>query len=180
MNNNAHVHLDSKSLLTRATGLITACVMWTLVLPLQANETHRITHQSLIITMPFVFVSPPAALSAGGYLTIENTGDTDDVLIGGTAAFAGKTEIHEMKMVDSIMKMKHLEQGLVIPAGETVELKPGGLHVMFMGLNESLLEGKPVPGTLEFKEAGTVQIEYQVLDRKKHMAGKKKHQHDNH
>lgn len=148
------------------------CIV-TAVAPFQAQamEPVQITHQSLVITTPFVFVSPPAALSAGGYLTIENTGNEDEVLIGGSAAFAGTTEVHEMKMVDNIMKMKELEQGLVIPAGETVELKPGGLHVMFMGLSQSLVEGEPVQGTLQFKNAGPVDVEYQVVDRKKHMSG---------
>ncbi len=179
MNNTARKTTIKKTVFTSVTSLVAACVLYTMTLPLHANEPHRITHEDLIITTPFVFVTPPAALTAGGYLHIENTGDKDDILIGGTAAFAGKTEIHEMKMIDSVMKMKHLAQGLVIPAGESIELKPGGLHVMFMGLKEDLVEGKAVAGTLEFRKAGTVQIEYQVLDRKKHMSGKK-HKHDSH
>lgn len=157
-----------------ATLLVTIVVRHSL-----AREPNSITHGSLVITAPFVFVSPPAALTAGGYLTIENTGQTDDVLIGGSATFAGTTAVHEMKMVNDVMKMRHLEQGLVIPAGETVDLKPGGFHVMFMGLSESLLEGMSVRGTLTFKETGSVNIEYQVIDRKKHMSDRK-HKHGNH
>jgi copper(I)-binding protein len=135
-----------------------------------AQEPQTFTHQDLVITTPFVFVSPPAALSAGGYLIIENKGATDEVLIGATADFADKTEVHEMKMVDDIMKMRKLEDGLLIPAGETVALEPGGFHMMFMGLSQDLIEGETLQGTLQFREAGSVNIEYQVVDRKKHMS----------
>lgn len=142
-----------------------------------AMDPHAVEHGALVLAAPFAFATPPAALTAGGYLKIHNNGNKDDVLLGGSARFAEKTEIHEMSMVDNIMKMGKLETGLVIPAGETVELKPGGYHLMFMQLSESLVEGKPVQGTLMFKVAGSVDIEYQVVDRKKHMKGKKKHNH---
>ena len=54
---------------------------------------------------------------------------------------AGKVELHEMAVTDGVMKMRELENGIDIPAGETVSLKPGGLHIMFMGLNQSF-EGR--------------------------------------
>lgn len=165
---------------TAATGVIsvlTVILLTAFASVSLAMEPHTIRHKSLILEAPFAFATPPAALSAGGYLKITNNSDKDEVLVGGSATFAGTTEIHEMKMVDDVMKMRKLEDGLVIPAGETVELQPGGLHVMFMQLTESLVEGNPVQGTLDFKEAGSVDIEYQVLDRKKHMKGKKMHKH---
>jgi hypothetical protein len=74
-------------------------------------------------------------------MTIRNTGDKGDVLIGGSAGFAGMVQIHEMKMDGDVMKMREVEEGLAIPPGGEVMLEPGGYHVMFMQLKESLKAG---------------------------------------
>lgn len=74
----------------------------------------------------------PGAPVAGGYMTITNHGKEADRLVGGACDFAGKVEIHEMKMDGGTMVMRPVEGGLEIPPGATVELKPGGYHVMFM------------------------------------------------
>lgn len=121
---------------------------------------------NLVIDKVYTFATPPGALAAGGYLTITNTGTEDDTLTGGTSSFANVTEVHEMKMVDDVMKMRHLESGLVIPAGETVELMPGGFHMMFMQLTQPLNEGEPVDATLTFSKAGELSVTYDVIDRR--------------
>lgn len=132
-----------------------------------------------MIEKVYAFATPPGALSAGGYLTISNTGETDDKLIGGSTSVAGVTEVHEMKMVDDVMKMRHMHYGLTIPAGETVELMPGGLHIMFMQLNESFTEGQPFKTSLEFAQAGTVVVDVQIVDRRKQAHGDKHGNHNN-
>jgi copper(I)-binding protein len=71
-------------------------------------------------------------------------------------------EVHEMTMTDGVMKMRKLESGLEIKPGESVELKPGGYHIMFTGLREGLKQGQGLEGTLVFKNAGAVKIEYRV------------------
>jgi hypothetical protein len=68
-----------------------------------------------------------------------------------------------MAMEGDTMKMRPLADGLVIPAGATVELQPGGYHLMFMGLNQSLVEGEMIDVTLEFRNAGAVAIPFSIL-----------------
>jgi copper(I)-binding protein len=67
-----------------------------------------------------------------------------------------------MEMKDGVMIMRPVEGGLEIPAGETVELKPGGLHIMFMAVSEPFNEGETVPVTLEFEKAGSVELNLPV------------------
>jgi hypothetical protein len=93
---------------------------------------------------------------------IKNTGKAADRLIGGSAAVAGKFEVHEMSMVDNVMKMRELPNGLEVKPGKSVELKPGSYHVMLMELKQPLKEGDKVKGTLVFEKAGTVNVEYTV------------------
>jgi copper(I)-binding protein len=109
----------------------------------------------------------PGAPVAGGYLKITNTGDDDDQLTGGTAAFAAKVEVHEMKMENEVMKMREIQGGLEIPAGGSVELKPGGFHIMFMKLNTQLKEGESRSVVLEFEKAGKVTVDFNVVDLRK-------------
>ncbi len=99
---------------------------------------------------------------SGGYLTIRNTGNEADRLVGGSASFAGKVEIHEMAIENDIMKMRQLENGLEIPPGGEVVLQPGGLHIMFMQLKEPMKAGEMRKVRLEFEKAGTVELDFMV------------------
>jgi copper(I)-binding protein len=90
--------------------------------------------------------------------TIHNHGDSDDRLIGVEAAFAGKSEIHEMNMVDDVMQMRPLIDGLAVPAGEHVMLAPGGYHLMFMQLKEPIAAETSYSVTLIFDKAGRVPV----------------------
>ena len=116
----------------------------------------------LKISEPWARASPKGAPVGGGYLTITNTGKSPDRLIGGSVGFAKRVEIHEMKMENDVMKMRMLPDGLTIKPGETVTLKPGGYHIMFMGLNQSFEEGSAVPVVLTFEKAGEVAVELPV------------------
>ncbi|MNS92928.1 hypothetical protein D3C72_1270760 [compost metagenome] len=100
----------------------------------------------------------PGQPVGGGYVSIKNTGDSDDKLVGVESSAAGRAEIHEMAMVNDVMKMRKLDDGIVIPAGQTVELKPGGLHMMFFDVKKPFAEGDKVPVTLIFEKAGKVDI----------------------
>lgn len=123
---------------------------------------HDYTAGALEIGNPWARATPPAAPVAGGYMTITNTGEEADRLIGGSAPFAGRVEIHEMTMEDDVMRMREIPGGLEILPGETVTLEPGGLHVMFMELKEPLAEGEMRPATLVFENAGEVAVEIAV------------------
>lgn len=104
----------------------------------------------------------PGQPVGGGFVTIKNNGASDDKLVSVSSPLAGRAEIHEMAMVNDVMKMRKLNDGIVIPAGQTVELKPGGLHFMFFNVSKPFAEGDKVPVTLAFEKAGEVTIELPV------------------
>jgi copper(I)-binding protein len=123
---------------------------------------HEYKLGSLEIVHPWARATPKGASVAGGYLKITNKGTTPDRLVGGSAAFAGKFEIHEMKMTAGVMQMRPLPEGVEIKPGETVELKPGSYHLMFLNLKEPLQQGQSAKGTLVFEKAGPIQVEYKI------------------
>jgi uncharacterized protein YcnI len=117
---------------------------------------------SLTLDQPWSRATPGGAKVGGGYLRITNTGTAPDRLTGGSFPLASKVEVHEMRLDGDVMRMKPVEGGLEIKPGATVELKPGGLHLMFVDLKEPLKEGQTVRGTLTFEKAGSVEVEYTV------------------
>ena len=92
----------------------------------------------------------PGMGMTGGYVTITNNGESDERLVAVSAGFAKRVELHEMIHDNGVMKMRERDGGIEIPAGETVMLKPGGLHIMFMGLGETMVPGEMREITLEF------------------------------
>ena len=101
----------------------------------------------------------PATMSMGAaYLMIANSGTEADKLIGGSTTVASTVEIHEIIDVEGVMKMLPLAEGLDIPAGGSVELKPGGYHIMLIGLTESLTDGMTYELTLTFATTGDVKL----------------------
>jgi copper(I)-binding protein len=105
--------------------------------------------------------TPGGAQVAGGYMKITNNGKDADRLTGGNFPIASKFEVHEMKTVGDVMTMRPVTS-LDIKPGETIEFKPGGYHVMFMGLKQGLKEGDTIKGTLTFEKAGKLDVEYRV------------------
>jgi copper(I)-binding protein len=105
---------------------------------------------------------PAGASVAGGYLTIVNHGGAPDRLLSISSDISAKAELHEMAVKDGVMTMRQVEGGLEIPAGATIELKPGGYHLMFMGLKRLPKQGDTFPATLTFEKAGSVKVEFAV------------------
>ena len=97
----------------------------------------------------------------GGFLTITG-GSAPDRLLSVSAGVAKLVELHTMELDGNVMRMRALDGGIAIPAGQRVELKPGGYHVMFLGLTQTLKSGAHFPLTLRFEQAGEVQVEMQV------------------
>ena len=124
---------------------------------------------NLVITGPWSRQSPMAADVAAGFLTIANTGQEDDRLVKAETAISSMTQIHGMKMEGDVMKMFELPEGIPIPAGGMVELKPKSLHLMFMGLAKPPAEGEHFTATLTFEKAGTVEVQFDVLAPGAHM-----------
>ena len=117
---------------------------------------------NLTISAPYVRAMVPGAPVGGGYMTITNTGGTDDRLVAASSPRAATVQIHEMKMDNDVMIMRELAGGLAIPAGKTIELKPGGYHLMFMKVAAPFLQGQTVRTSLKFEKAGTAEIDFPV------------------
>ena len=140
---------------------VTAAAVLALSLTMPASA-EDVTVGTLKISAPWARATPKGAGVGGGYMTITNTGTVPDRLIGGTTNISSRFEVHEMSMDNGVMKMRELAQGLEIKPGQKVELKPGGYHVMFMGLKEQLMQGQTVKATLQFEKAGKVDVSFAI------------------
>jgi len=117
---------------------------------------------ALQILQPWTRATPKGAQVAGGYLKITNTGTTPDRLTGGSTELAKRFEIHEMSMDGGVMRMREVKEGVAVAPGATVELRPGGYHIMMMNLARPLGKGEKVKATLTFEKAGKVDVEFDV------------------
>jgi copper(I)-binding protein len=82
--------------------------------------------------------------------------------VGGTTDISNRFELHEMSLDNGVMKMREVGQGVEIKPGEKVEFKPGGYHVMFMGLKQQLVQGQHFKATLQFEKAGKVDVDFVI------------------
>lgn len=139
--------------------------------------TPPVTAGDLTIETPWLRATPNGAKVAGGYVRITNRGTTPDTLTGAAVPFAQSGDIHAMSMEGSVMKMAPVSGGLTIKPGETVELKPGGYHLMFEGLTGAPKAGDTVSGTLTFARAGTVPVTFSVAPIGAAAPGGHQHQH---
>jgi copper(I)-binding protein len=117
---------------------------------------------AIVVTDPWARATPKGATVGAGYMKITNTGTALDRLVSGSSDIAPAFEVHEMKMENDVAKMRPIKD-LEIKPGQTMELKPGSFHVMFVGLKKPLAAGEHVKATLVFEKAGTVNVEYNVL-----------------
>ncbi|WP_422103177.1 copper chaperone PCu(A)C [Vreelandella sp.] len=153
-------------LMRRVTLLIALLLMSAPLLAAHHGGDHTGTmagHSAIDVTQPWTRATPPGAGAGGGFVTLTNHGDGDDMLVGATSPITQRVEIHIMEMDGDVMRMAPLPGGIELPAGESVTLAPGGLHLMFMELGSPIVEGEPVPVTLEFQHAEPMEIELQVL-----------------
>ena len=114
------------------------------------------------IAQPWSRATPAAAPVGAGYLALTNRGAEPDRLIGGTTEVAARIEVHEMSMDNGVMKMRELPDGLEVKPGQTVEMKPGGHHLMLVGLKRSLKEGERFKAQLVFARGGKAEVEFAV------------------
>jgi len=137
--------------------------------PLHAQSAMAATHAdggvtlgTLTISGAFARATLPNAPVGGGFLTITNNGTEADKLVSATSPASAEVQIHEMKMEGEVMKMRELPDGVDIPAGGTVALTPGGMHLMFMKPSQPFVVGQAVPLTLSFEKAGSITLEMPV------------------
>jgi len=127
-----------------------------------AQSSNETSLGDLSIGQPWSRATPGSAPVAGGYFSVANKSASPDRLVGVATDLATKAEVHEMAMANGVMTMRQVAGGLPVPANGAVELKPGGFHIMFMGLKHGLKEGDTFKATLQFEKAGPVEVTFTV------------------
>ncbi|MGV3479820.1 MAG: copper chaperone PCu(A)C [Sphingobium sp.] len=116
----------------------------------------------IAIEHPWSRQTAPGQSNGAGFMNVVNHGKAADRLLGGTSPAAAKVEVHSMTMEGGVMRMRPVKGGLLIPAGGGVALKPGGYHIMLIGLKKPLPPGAQVPVTLRFENAGGITVQLKV------------------
>ncbi|MBD8688767.1 MULTISPECIES: copper chaperone PCu(A)C [unclassified Rhizobium] len=124
-------------------------------------NAHEFKVGEIEIGHPYARAMLPGAKVGGGYLKLTNSG-TPDRLVSAKSDRAATVQLHEMKMDGDTMVMRELKDGIALPENSTVELKPGGYHVMFMNVSQAFKEGEMIKATLTFEKAGPVDVEFKV------------------
>jgi copper(I)-binding protein len=110
------------------------------------------------VTDPYARAAGAMARSGAAFMEIANSGETDDRLIAAASDAADRVELHTHIVDGDVMRMVHVQEGFAIPAGETILLERGGMHVMLMGLTRVLAQGDEIEVTLTFEEAGEMTV----------------------
>jgi copper(I)-binding protein len=143
--------------MTKNFSRLTLATLLTIPAIVQAAPTRHVT-----IEQPWARETAEGQAAGGGFMTIVNTARQSDQLLSASAPVAREVQIHTMSMDGGVMRMRHLPEGVTVPAKGRLDLKPGGLHIMFIGLKEPLRRGTHVPVTLNFKNAGTMTVDFSV------------------
>ena len=122
---------------------------------------HEFKLGDLMIDHPWARASIGQTPNGAAYMTITTSGQETDRLMAVESDVAKRVELHTHMMEEGVMKMRQVEAIEVAP-GEPTLLKPGGLHVMLMGLKTPLVEGESFPMTLVFERAGRVEVEVDI------------------
>ena len=125
-----------------------------------AAYAHSFKLGEIAIGHPYARATAPGQPTGGAFLSLDNEGP-DDTLISASASVAKSVELHTMKMEGDVMRMRQID-GVPLPRGKMVELKPGEMHVMLIGLNAPLKEGDKFPMKLKFAKAGEVEVTVNV------------------
>lgn len=111
------------------------------------------------VAQPWVRATVAQQKATGAFMTLTSAKDVR--LVGASSPAAGTVEVHEMKMVGDVMKMRHVP-ALPLPAGQAVALTPGGYHLMLLDVKQQFKDGDKVPLTLELEDAQKVRSKLEV------------------
>jgi hypothetical protein len=139
-------------------------------------SAHEFTLGSILIDHPYARATAPGQPTGGGFLKLINQGPSADKLLSGKADVSGRVELHSMRMEGDVMRMRQVDT-IDVPAGGTVELKPGGMHLMFLELKAPLKAGDKFPLVLRFEKAGEVTVQVNVEAPKPDAAPAHEHKH---
>lgn len=134
-------------------------VAFALLMP-SVTFAHDYTIGQLMVMHPVAKETTATARTSAGYFSVTNTGEATDMLIGVEADFP-RVMMHTTRVENGVASMQHLDVVALEP-GQTVTFEPGGLHVMFMGLSEPMIEGDKIPATLIFEKAGRLEVHFNV------------------
>jgi copper(I)-binding protein len=115
----------------------------------------------LQVRHPWTRATPAGATVAAGYLEIRNSGQQADRVVGASTPAAERVEFHVQVQEGDVLKMREVKD-FGVPARQRLTLRPGGSHLMLVGLKQPLVKGARVPLTLRFERAGELQIELEV------------------
>lgn len=138
------------------------CLLILLAGPLQSAP------EGLMVQDAYIRALPPGVPNSAVYMVMMNHGDQDIEVSGLSASVSDSASIHETLNDDGMMRMQALER-VIVPAQGELELVPGGMHVMLMGLQQSLKEGDSVTLTLEFANSDNMDIEVPVISMQQSM-----------
>jgi copper(I)-binding protein len=116
-----------------------------------------VLYAKIVVTDATVRLLPPGVTNTAAYFSVQNSSDTSQILVGASADFATKAEIHNHILVDDMMRMQQQSE-VVIQPGESVHFSPGGLHIMLFGLKQPLSEGQSVSISLQTKAGESIII----------------------
>lgn len=115
----------------------------------------------ITVKQPWARATPGGAKIGAAYMALSNNGDTSDRLLGAATPVATQVQFHRHTEKDGISRMREVKTVEIAPHAE-VAMKPGGMHVMLVGLKQSLKEGDTFPLTLQFERAGRIEINVPV------------------
>jgi len=118
----------------------------------------------IAIARPWARIGTRTAGIIGGYFTVANRGSERDRLLSAASPAAATVEIHAIKVVGPDIRMQPLPDGVSIPPGTTIELKPRGYHLQLMALRQEPAVGAELLVTLVFERAGRVDLRLSVAD----------------
>lgn len=122
---------------------------------------HEFKQGAITIGHPYARPTIAGQVSGGGYLSLDNKGAAGDRLVSASSEAAQKVELHSMSMDGDVMRMRQVD-AIDLPAGQRVELKPGGLHIMLLGLKAPLKQGESFALKLRFEKAGEATVRMNV------------------
>lgn len=127
----------------------------------QLAAAHDYTAAKLKVNHPWARATVAEQSVGGGFMTISNQGTSDDALIAVKWADSQTVELHRHTMANGVAQMRQVEK-IALPAGKSVQLAPGGLHVMFMALKSPLVVGEKRDAVLVFEKAGELKVQFKV------------------
>jgi len=139
------------------TGWLFSIALMAFAASIQAQEAKV---GSIKIENAYVRATAPGQPAAGAFMKIDNSGAADQ-LVSASSPAAGEVQLHQMSMEGNVMKMGQVKD-IAVPANGSVDLKPGGYHIMLMNIKAPLKVGETVPVKLKFAKAGEVEVKLPV------------------